>query len=92
MSIGGVNRPALGASGQQGSQNNDSSASNAKEFSLEQQRTGTQLQKASAGAAGGVLKSTTARIVDRKKRNRKGAPRTILVDGELYEVYLLAIA
>ena len=37
-------------------------------------------------------KKKLMKIVDKRRKNRKYAPRTMLIDGEIYEVYLLAIA
>lgn len=94
MAIGGLG--GIGPSGQgagQGPGANAGGESAGKEFSLEKQATGSQ----QAAAAGTGLKRTpkkdkTASIVSGKKKKVKGAPRTIIVDGELYEVFLLAIA
>lgn len=92
MAIGGVQ----GAGGQGSAQNNQSNAANkssTEEFNLEQQKANTQGNAVASGTALTKLKkSRTSKLVNKKKRNRRGAPRTVLVDGEIYEVYLLAIA
>jgi hypothetical protein len=91
MSLGGISRVVPnGGNLQQGAHGNQNSDA---EFSLEQQNAGSTELSRAASLQGNALKmGRVARIVDRKKRNRKGAPRTVLVDGEIYEVYLLAIA
>lgn len=91
MSLGGISGLGPGAGHNQGQGANASGESAGKEFSLEKQQAG----RAAGVAAGDQIKKArakTTQIVDRKKRNRKGAPRTIIVDGEIYEVFLLAIA
>lgn len=92
MSIGGLSsiRPG-GQNPQQGQGANANGESAGKEFSLEKQASGA---SAHAGLVRShdVSKFKLTKIVTNKKKNRKGAPRTILVDGEIYEVYLLAIA
>jgi hypothetical protein len=89
MSLGGVS--GLGPNSGQGQGANASGQSAGKEFSLEKQQAN---QTAAASNADQLkkAKAKTTQIVDRTKRNRKGAPRTIIVDGEIYEVFLLAIA
>lgn len=89
MSLGGLSGIGSGNSSPQGNGANASGQSNGQEFSLEKQQTGALVPRSDVAKA---LKSRTSQIVDRKKRNRKGAPRTVLVDGEIYEVFLLAIA
>lgn len=97
MAIGGVrNTGSSGGNPQQGNATSGGQGSG-KEFALEKQQTAMgDNAKANAAAAGTALVKTkdskTSKIVDRKKRNRRGAPRTVLVDGEIYEVFLLAIA
>lgn len=92
MSLGGISRVRPSAGNlQQGAHGNQGSSDS--EFSLEKQQTGSsELTKSSSISANGLKSAKLSRIVDRKKKNRKGAPRTVLVDGEIYEVYLLAIA
>jgi len=92
MSLGGVNRLGPGGGGTPHQGGGTGSAGDS-EFSLEQQQAGsTELTKSSATKSNKLTKAKTTKITERSKRNRKGAPRTVLVDGELYEVYLLAIA
>jgi|GEM_PF-2365242 len=91
MSVNGVNGRGFGA----GSQPQGSGASNdsaGKEFALEKQKTGAQIVKADGVKSHDVSKIRTATIAGKGKRNIKGAPRTVLVDGEIHTVYLLAIA
>lgn len=91
MSVGNLSgiRPNYGSNqGNQGAGANGESSG--KEFSLEKQKAGAVVET-SRKALKKARKNTTE-IVDRKKRNRKGAPRTIIVDGEIYQVFLLAIA
>jgi hypothetical protein len=91
MSVGGLSnvRPNGNPSpGNHGAGAN--SESQGKEFSLEKQKAGA-VAGASVSSNPKVRKKTTE-IVDKTKRNRKGAPRTIIVDGDIYEVFLLAIA
>lgn len=91
MSIGGLSNIRSNQNPNQGNQGaNAGGESSGKEFSLEQQKAGSvsTLDQAKNKKA----KRKTTEIVDRKKRNRKGAPRTIIVDGDIYEVFLLAIA
>lgn len=92
MSLGGVSN--VGQSGQQfqGSGANAGGESSGKEFSLEKQQAGATQAALVTAEKAKKLRGKTTQIVDRKKRNKKGAPRTILVDGEIYEVFLLAIA
>lgn len=94
MSLGGVNsiRPTGQGGSQQGQGANANGESSGKEFSLEKQQAGTTQAALVTSQEAQKLRGKTTQIVDRKKRNRKGAPRTILVDGEIYEVFLLAIA
>jgi hypothetical protein len=91
MSLGGISGLGPSSGNNQGSGANASGESAGKEFSLEKQQAG----RASGLGTADQLKRTrtkTTQIIDRKTRNRKGAPRTIIVDGEIYEVFLLAIA
>ncbi len=89
MSLGGLSGVrAGGPNSQQGQGANANGESSGKEFALEQQQSGQVALLSNVAAS----KARTAKIVDRKKRNRKGAPRTIIVDGEIYEVFLVAIA
>lgn len=93
MAIGGVG--GTGKFGNTaGNQGHAAEKSGGEEFNLEHQSTST----AGGAEASGIAlsryekKSKISKLVDKKKRNRKGAPRTVLVDGEIFEVYLLAIA
>ncbi len=92
MSVNGVNN--RGFSGNQNSQGSGASGDGAgKEFALEKQKTGSQLIRAEGVKSHDVSGIRTTKIVgDKKRRNHKGAPRTVLVDGQIYEIYLLAIA
>lgn len=93
MGLGGL--PSIGGQGPNIGQNNQGSAQNkgGAEFSLEQQKSGMAQAQAAQDKAQAVLSGAKLmKIVDKKKKNRKGAPRTMLIDGEIYEVYLLAIA
>ncbi len=91
MSVNGVNGRGFGAGNQpQGS--GASSDGAGKEFALEKQKTGSQLVKADGVKSHDVSKIRKTTIADKKRRNYKGAPRTVLVDGQIYEIYLLAIA
>ena len=91
MSLGGVSGLGPNSGNSQGQGANASGQSAGKEFSLEKQQAN---QAGTLGSADQLkkAKAKTTQIVDRTKRNRKGAPRTIIVDGEIYEVFLLAIA
>jgi hypothetical protein len=92
MSIGGLSN--IRPSGQQNQQGQGASAngeSAGKEFSLEKQASGAASQAGNVRSHD-ISKLKLTKIVSKNKKNRKGAPRTILVDGEIYEVYLLAIA
>ncbi len=92
MALGSISGVGSGASHQQGSGAAANGESAGKEFSLEKQAAGS-ADKASLVRSHDVSKALrTTRIVTNKKKNRKGAPRAILVDGEIYEVFLLAIA
>lgn len=91
MSVGNLSgiRPNHGSNqGNQGAGANGESSG--KEFSLEKQKAGAVVETSSRALK--KARKNTTEIVDRKKRNRKGAPRTIIVDGEIYQVFLLAIA
>lgn len=88
----GVSGVRTSGSGSQGQGANASGQSSGQEFSLEKQQTNSSNAVVKSTDVSKVIKGKTAQIVDRKKRNRKGAPRTIIVDGEIYEVFLLAIA
>lgn len=91
MSIGGLSNLRPNGNSNQGNQGAGANGeSSGKEFSLEKQQAGS-IQAAGLGRTS-KSKKTTTEIVDRKKKNRKGAPRTIIVDGDIYEVFLLAIA
>lgn len=92
MSLGGISGVGPGGAGHQGQGANASGQSSGQEFSLEQQQAGSTGALATRSDTAKSVKGKATSIVDRKKRNRKGAPRTILVDGEIYEVFLLAIA
>ena len=92
MSLGSISGIGQGRSGHQGQGANANGESSGKEFSLEKQQTGTTQASLITANKAKKLRGKTTQIVDRKKRNRKGAPRAILVDGEIYEVFLLAIA
>ena len=92
MSIGGlsnVNRtnPNANQSGQGGA-----GGSEGQEFSLEKQQAGAAQAAQLKNLKNTSKQRSTTEIVDKKKRNHKGAPRTIIVDGDIYEVFLLAIA
>lgn len=91
MSVNGVNGGNFGG-GQQPASSGMNSDGAGKEFALEKQKTGSELVKANAVKSHDVSKIRTTKIVDKKRRNYKGAPRTVLVDGQIYEIYLLAIA
>lgn len=91
MSIGGVNSNNFGNPNQGASSSGAQGDSAGKEFALEQQNSG-ELIKSDAAKANAGQKGRVTKIVGNKKRNRKGAPRAVLVDGEIWEVYLLAIA
>ena len=92
MSVGGVSNLGASNNHNQGGQGaNANGESSGKEFALEKQATGEAASTAIA-SRNKTARSKSSHIVDRKKKNRKGAPRTILVDGDLYEVFLLAIA
>jgi len=91
MVLGGISGVGTGGSNSPGQGAGTSGQSSGSEFALEKQQTGG-AAKASSAEIASKLKARTTQIVDRKKRNRKGAPRTIIVDGEIYEVFLLAIA
>ena len=91
MSIGGLSNVRPNQNPNQGNQGaNAGGESSGKEFLLEQQKAGS--VSTLAPTKNKKTKKKTTEIVDRKKRNRKGAPRTIIVDGDIYEVFLLAIA
>ena len=92
MSLGGVTSIGQGGSHQQGQGASANGESSGKEFSLEKQQAGAAQAALVTADKAKQLRGKTTQIVDRKKRNKKGAPRTILVDGEIYEVFLLAIA
>jgi hypothetical protein len=92
MSLGGVSNVGTNGNFQQGQGANAGGESSGKEFSLEKQQAGASKAALITADKAKQLRGKTTQIVDRKKRNRKGAPRTILVDGEIYEVFLLAIA
>ena len=93
MSLGGVSNVGSAGNGQQQGQGANAGGESAgKEFSLEQQQAGAAQSALVTTDKLKKLRGRTTQIVDRKKRNKKGAPRTILVDGEIYEVFLLAIA
>lgn len=92
MSLGGLS--GIRAGGQQGQPQGSSAnaGSSGQEFSLEQQAAGSSSQAALVRSHDISKAIKTTRIVTSKKKNRKGAPRSIIVDGEIYEVFLLAIA
>ena len=91
MSIGGLSNIRPSGNSNQGNQGaNANGESSGKEFSLEKQQAGA-ISSAGLQRTRKSKKQTTE-IVDRSKKNRKGAPRTIIVDGDIYEVFLLAIA
>ncbi|MBT6843130.1 MAG: hypothetical protein HOA17_04955 [Candidatus Melainabacteria bacterium] len=92
MSIGGLSNLRPSGNNQQSGQGAGANSESAgKEFSLEKQASGS-ADKAGNVRSHDVSKIKLTKIVTNKKKNRKGAPRTILVDGEIYEVFLLAIA
>ena len=91
MSIGGLSNVRPNGNSNQGNQGaNANGESSGKEFSLEKQQAGA--IQATGLERSQKKKKQTTEIVDRSKKNRKGAPRTIIVDGDIYEVYLMAIA
>ncbi len=96
MSLGGL--PNVGGAGQQPNPNNQGAGKKGgSEFSLQQQNANANNQQAQAHAAQARNDlvgngSKLMKIVDKRRKNRKYAPRTMLIDGEIYEVYLLAIA
>lgn len=96
MAIGGVRGTGPGGGNPQQGSATSTGQGAGKEFALEKQQTAMSDQAKANTAAGTALvrtkRSKTSKIVDRKKRNRRGSPRTVLVDGEIYEVFLLAIA
>ncbi len=92
MSVNGVNGRNFGGGSQQPQNSGMNSDGAGKEFALEKQKTGSELVKAQAVQSHDVSKIRTTRIAGKNKRNYKGAPRTVLVDGQIYEIYLLAIA
>jgi hypothetical protein len=92
MSVNGVNGRNFG--GNQQPQNSGMNSDGAgKEFALEKQRTGLppRADGVKSHDVSGIRPRTTT-IAGKGQRNRKGAPRTVLVDGQIYEIYLLAIA
>ncbi len=93
MSVNGINGRGFGGANQQPQGSGVGGDGAAKEFALEKQRTG--LPPKSSGVknhdVSGIRPRTTT-IAGKGQRNRKGAPRTVLVDGQIYEIYLLAIA
>ncbi len=93
MSVNGVNGRNFGGGNQQPQSSGAGSNSAGKEFALERQQTGVP-PKASGVKAHDVsgIRPRTTTIAGKGQRNRKGAPRTVLVDGQIYEIYLLAIA
>jgi hypothetical protein len=94
MSLGGISNIRTGGQGTgqgQGTAGNQAE-SQGKEFSLEKQKAGTERTALISNQVAQKLRGKTSQIIDRKRRNKKGAPRTIIVDGEIYEVFLLAIA
>ena len=92
MSIGGLSNVRPNANSNQGNQGSGANGeSSGKEFSLEKQQAGA-LAATGNERSLRAKKKTTTEIVDRSKKNRKCAPRTIIVDGDIYEVFLMAIA
>jgi hypothetical protein len=92
MSIGGLSNVRPNGNSNQGNQGAGANGeSSGKEFSLEKQQAGA-LTAAGNARNNKTKKKQTTEIVDRSKKNRKGAPRTIIVDGDIYEVFLMAIA
>ncbi len=92
MSVGGINNRNNFGGNQQPSSSGADANSAGKEFALEKQKTGSSLVRSDGVKSHDVSNIRSTKIIDKKKRNRKGAPRTVLVDGEIYEIYLLAIA
>jgi hypothetical protein len=93
MGLGGL--PSIGGQGPNIGPGNQGASQNkgGTEFSLEQQKSNlAQAQAAQDKANSALSGAKLMKIIDKKKKNRKGAPRTMLIDGEIYEVYLLAIA
>jgi hypothetical protein len=96
MGLGGV--PSI--NGAQSQPNNAASTNarsqnSASEFSLEHQ--GANAQNAAALVTNPHLVDNAKtkrlmKIINKRYKNRKGAPRAVLVDGEIHTVYLLAIA
>ncbi len=91
MSLGGISNIRPGGSGRESGPNSGGTNTEGQEFSLEKQDAKGSNALVKSHDVSSVLSKNT-RIVDKTKRNRKGAPRTIIVDGEIYEVFLLAIA
>lgn len=94
MSLGGVSNLGPSNNQHQAAGNQAGSNSEGKEFAMEKQSTGESSASAALATKDQLakLRGKSSHIVDKSKKNRKGAPRTILVDGELYEVFLMAIA
>ena len=93
MSLNGLS--SVGGSGGKPTDNGQGSKKGAQEFSLQQQTSNDQQShatQANSAAIAGSHGSRLMKIVDKRRKNRKYAPRTMLIDGEIYEVYLLAIA
>ena len=95
MGLGGL--PSIGnhqgGLAGQNTQGGNAGAGDKPEFALEQHSTSSGAASQAAADANSLGKgSKIMKIIDKKKKNRKGAPRTMLVDGEIWEVFLLAIA
>ena len=97
MGLGGV--PRINGSQPQPNNAASSNAKNQSSFSGSNEFSSTKEQLSSSGALISSQSNNSAsrakklmKITNKKYRNRKGAPRTMLVDGEIHEVYLLAIA
>lgn len=91
MALGGINGANGGYHHQQPGGGAAAGGNDAgSEFLLEKQAVASQTN--STELAKRAKKSKQATIAAKGKRNRKGAPRQVLVDGEMFEVYLLAIA
>ena len=92
MAIGKI--PSTGSYGKPSGNLSHGAEKSAEEFKLEGQSTSADKAEKTEGAKLTKYRKSgkLTKLVDKKKRNRKGAPRTVLVDGEIFVVYLLAIA
>ncbi len=91
MAIGGVRQ--TGKFGNTtGNQGHAAEKSGGEAFDVEKHAAGSSEETKGAELTRYNKKSKVSKIVDKNKKNRRGSPRTVLVDGEIYEVFLLAIA